>query len=46
LKTNSLSKVESQHRVQKEIDALNTSNYRYQNFSHPKDNVFRCNEFG
>ena len=46
MRINSLLKEESQHRVQKEIDALNTSNYKCQTFSHPRDNVFRCNEFG
>jgi hypothetical protein len=41
LKTNSVSNKESQHRVEKESPVFNPSNYKYQSYPHPRNNVFK-----
>jgi hypothetical protein len=41
LKTNSVSKKESQHRVEKESPVFNPSNYKYQSYPHPRSNVYK-----
>ncbi|GAU33854.1 hypothetical protein TSUD_393620 [Trifolium subterraneum] len=41
LKTNYVSKKESQHRVEKESPVFNPSNYKYQSYPHPRNNVYK-----